>query len=328
MEGTNMFRKLLLAMAFITQQAWAAEPPPTVGQVDLNKYVGLWYEVASIPQSFQKQCARNTTAQYTLLDNGLIKVDNSCDTKEGKRSSAEGRAKVVDTQSNAKLKVTFVKLLSWIFKFGGDYWILDLAPDYSYALVGDSKREYAWVLSRTPQLSLAQFKKINDKFVELGYDTSKILTSVQTNGFSERKPLNSLFASNVDLIDTLAKSGRFNTLITALQLAELEQTLRSSNGLTLFAPTDEAFAKIPEADLVALLADKNALTQLLLNHVVASEITAIDLRNLKSIKMLNNNVLPVNFAKNGLRLNNAQIVTADILTSNGFIHIVDSVINL
>jgi len=193
-----MFRKLFLIFIFIIHQTWAIEPPPTVKQVDLNKYVGLWYEVASIPQFFQRKCSSNTTAQYTLLDTGLIKVDNSCDTKDGERSSAEGRAKVVDAQSNSKLKVTFVKFIGWIFKFGGDYWILDLASDYSYAIVGDSKREYAWVLSRTPDLSLEQLKKINDKFIELGYDTSLILTSIQKNGFSERKPLNNLFISSVD----------------------------------------------------------------------------------------------------------------------------------
>ena len=323
-----MFRKLLLAIALISQQAWSAEPPPTVALVDLNRYIGLWYEVASIPQSFQKQCASNTTAQYTLLDNGQIKVDNSCDTKEGKRSSAEGRAQIVDTQSNSKLKVTFVKLIDWIFTFGGDYWILDLAPDYSYALVGDSKREYAWILSRTPNLSLAQFKKINDKFIELGYDTSKILTSVQKNGFSERKPLNSLFASNTDVIDALVKIGRFKTLLSAIQLAELEQTLRTNQNYTLFAPSDEAFAQIPEADLMAILADKKALTNLLLNHVTAREITAIELRNSKAVKMLNDNTLPVSLTKNGLFINNAQVVTADIFASNGFVHIVDSVLAL
>lgn len=161
----------------------------TVSFVDLSKYVGKWYEVASIPQSFQKQCVANTTAEYSLAENGLIKVLNSCDTETGKRSMAEARAKIIDTQSNSKLKVTFVKIFDWIFAFGGNYWILDVDNGYNVALIGDPTRNYAWILSRSPELSSAQWVDAEKHFKAQGYDTCKILTSVQSGGINQRIPL-------------------------------------------------------------------------------------------------------------------------------------------
>ncbi len=162
----------------------------TAPHVDLNRYLGKWYEVASIPQSFQRQCTGNTTALYSYSKGGRIKVINSCDTANGRRSVALGRAEVVDSMSNSKLKVTFVKIFGqWIFAFGGDYWILDVAPDYSYALVGDPSANYAWLLSRTSKVSNAVYVYAEAKFRSEGYNTCKILTSVQTGGISARIPL-------------------------------------------------------------------------------------------------------------------------------------------
>lgn len=191
MKKTRSVLALVFATVFATIFASVgfAEEIPTASYVDLQKYVGKWYEVASIPQSFQKQCVANTTAEYSLADDGLIKVLNSCDTDKGKRSVAEARAKVIDKKTNSKLKVTFVKIFDWIFAFGGNYWILDLAPDYSYALIGDPTREYAWILSRTPSFAPELFIKAEATFKALGYDTCAILTSVQSEGIGERVPL-------------------------------------------------------------------------------------------------------------------------------------------
>lgn len=161
----------------------------TVENVDLDRYLGTWYEIASIPQSFQRQCVGNTVAEYSLTKSNTIKVLNSCDTKTGARKTAEARAKVVDKETNAKLKVTFVKIFDWVYSFGGNYWILDLAEDYSYAVVGDPSAEYAWILSRTPQLSFDDLTRANANLLKNGYDTCKVLTSIQDGGFSERKPL-------------------------------------------------------------------------------------------------------------------------------------------
>lgn len=161
----------------------------SVPSVDLGKYVGKWYEVASIPQYFQRKCISNTSAEYSLLEDGMIKVENSCDTESGDRKISEGRAKVVDTKTNSKLEVTFVKIFTWVFSFGGDYWIIDLASDYSYALVGGPNTKYAWLLSRVPNPSIEVFKKAEEKFRSFGYDTCQILTSNQKGGFEKRSPL-------------------------------------------------------------------------------------------------------------------------------------------
>lgn len=161
----------------------------TVNYVDLNQYIGRWYEIASIPQSFQKMCVANTTADYSFAEKNLIKVLNSCDTAKGERKTAEARAKVKDKKTNAKLRVTFVKIFDWVFSFGGNYWILDLAEDYSYAVVGDPTTNYAWILSRSPVLPFNDLVTAEKKLSANGYDTCKVLTSIQTGGFSERKPL-------------------------------------------------------------------------------------------------------------------------------------------
>lgn len=162
---------------------------PTAPHVDLEKYLGKWYEVASIPQSFQRKCVGNTSAEYSTAEDNLIKVLNSCDTESGDRKIAEGRAKVTDQDHNSKLKVTFVKLIKWIFALGGNYWILDVAPNYSHALIGDPSLKYAWILSRTPSLDKSVFIEAEAKYRSLGYDTCKILTSIQSQGLSAREPL-------------------------------------------------------------------------------------------------------------------------------------------
>ncbi|MGE5085070.1 MAG: lipocalin family protein [Bacillota bacterium] len=161
----------------------------TVPSVDLTRYVGKWYEVASIPHSFQKQCVRGVTAEYKDLGDGLIEVINSCETQNGSRSVSEGRAKVIDNQSKAKLKVTFVKLGGWIFWFGGDYWIIDLDKDYRYAVVGHPTRKYGWILSRTPEISMADLQVISQNLKKQGYDLCSLLMTVQDGGVSSRIPL-------------------------------------------------------------------------------------------------------------------------------------------
>ena len=183
-------RKLfsLISVLFLLSASVKAEIP-TAQYADLKQYVGKWYEVASIPQSFQKQCVSNTTAEYSFAEDNLIKVINSCETKDGSRSVAEGRAKIIDEASNSKLKVTFVKLIKWIFTFGGDYWILHVAPDYSYAMIGDPSLEYAWILSRTNSMNKKTYIEIESKFKAIGYDTCRILMSVQTGGELQRQPL-------------------------------------------------------------------------------------------------------------------------------------------
>lgn len=144
----------------------------TVSKVDLGRYLGKWHEIAAIPQSFQKQCAFGTTATYSLRDDGDVAVQNQCYTSEGKLSKATGRAWVIDKATNAKLKVSFVPFLKWDF-LSGDYWVIDLGPDYEYAVVGHPSRAYGWILSRTPELPRDTLDGIIKRLEAQGYDFSK-----------------------------------------------------------------------------------------------------------------------------------------------------------
>ena len=160
-----------------------------VRHVDLAKYVGRWYEIASIPQFFQRKCVGEVSAEYSTLDDGRIKVVNQCRKADGTMSSAEGRAEVVDPSVTAKLRVTFVKLIGWIFAFGGDYWIIDLDPDYRFAVIGHPKRTYAWILARTPILSREDLGPIAERLKAQGYDTCQLLMTSQDGVTRERTPL-------------------------------------------------------------------------------------------------------------------------------------------
>lgn len=143
-------------------------PLHTVPRVDLQRYSGRWYEIARYPNSFQRKCAGNVMAQYTQQADGSIQVVNSCLTRDGKKETAIGRATVVPGTGNARLKVSFFG------PFAGDYYVIGLAHDYSWALVGHPSREYLWILSRRPFMSPPRYQKIVDLAVAQGYDASRI----------------------------------------------------------------------------------------------------------------------------------------------------------
>jgi apolipoprotein D and lipocalin family protein len=185
----KIFAALILSLFGSGFYAQAKTPVTTVDFVNLDQYLGKWYEVASIPQFFQRKCVGNTSAEYSSTNGELIKVVNSCDNKSGQRQTAEARAKVTDRTTNAKLKVTFVRIFDWIFAFGGNYWIIDLAEDYSYAVVGEPSKEYAWILSRTPAISEQNLASATKSLISNGYDLCQVLSSIQDGGFQERKPL-------------------------------------------------------------------------------------------------------------------------------------------
>lgn len=142
----------------------------TVPYVDLNKYAGVWYEVAKIPNSFQKHCIKNTTAKYELLKDGEIRVINSCVDEDGELDKTEGLARIVDKKSNSKLEVSFFSILGWR-PVWGDYWIIGLGKDYEYAVIGTPSRKYGWILSRTPKLSEEKMKEAYSILQNQGYNT-------------------------------------------------------------------------------------------------------------------------------------------------------------
>jgi apolipoprotein D and lipocalin family protein len=148
-------------------------PLPTVPYVDLERYAGKWYEIASFPQRFQKGC-HSTTAEYTLTDEGYVVVENRCnkDAIDGKPTYIKGKAFVVPNTGNSKLKVQFF----WFFK--ADYWIVDLAPDYSYAAVSHPSRKYLWILSRQPEMHPTTYQELLERLQLLGLDTSALQKTV------------------------------------------------------------------------------------------------------------------------------------------------------
>ena len=150
------------------------QPLRTVPQVDLNRYLGNWYEIASYPAWFQKGCT-GSTAEYRLMDDGRIRVVNRCfkSSLDGPLKASKGKAEVVDTTTNAKLKVWFF----WPFK--GDYWIIDLDADYQWAVVGVPSRKYLWVLSRTPQMDERVYQGILTRLVDQGYDPNRLNLTLQ-----------------------------------------------------------------------------------------------------------------------------------------------------
>lgn len=184
----NRMLAALAGMMLWWQSPLAAEALPTVPAVDLQRYLGKWYEIASIPQFFQKQCVGDVTAEYAM-DGEHIAVTNSCRTAKGERSVAHGQARVVDPRSHSKLEVTFVKLFGWRYLFGGAYWIIDLAPDYHYAVIGHPDRTYAWILASTPSLPQQELTDIAARMQANGYDTCALLTTVQNGGATSRVPL-------------------------------------------------------------------------------------------------------------------------------------------
>ena len=161
----------LMALAGTVQ---ASEPLATVPSVDLKRYVGSWYEIARYPNRFQKDCASDTTAVYTLRPDGTIQVVNSCRRADGSTNTARGKAKIVDRRSNARLKVTF------FWPFYGNYWIIGLAQDYRYAIVGEPERKYLWILSRTPKLSDQDYAEALERIRSAGYDTNRLMRTAQS----------------------------------------------------------------------------------------------------------------------------------------------------
>ena len=146
----------------------------TVASVDPNRYAGKWYEIARYPNRFEKKCISDVTAEYTLLQNGKMQVVNSCREKEGNVKVSKGTAKIVDRQSNAKLKVTF------FWPFYGDYWIIELDPEYRYAVVSEPGKKYLWILSRTPRLDAAVYDEILARIQEKGFDPSRLIRPDQS----------------------------------------------------------------------------------------------------------------------------------------------------
>ena len=151
----------------------------TVPFVDLNRYAGDWFEIARFPNRFQRQCVGDVRANYARRLDGRIDVVNRCRTADG-QTEARGVARLVDEQTHAKLKVRFAPAwLSWLPPVWGDYWIIGLAPDYSWAVVGDPDREYLWILARTPTLDAESMAAARTAAQDNGFDVGRLMQTPQ-----------------------------------------------------------------------------------------------------------------------------------------------------
>ncbi len=166
----------ILAVSAFTVKAQTTKPAlATVSKVDLKRYAGKWFEIARYPNKFQEKCVGNTTATYSLKGNNKIEVLNECLKKDGIVDSAKGDAKIIDTSTNAKLEVRFApSFLSFVPQVWGDYWIIDLDENYTYAAVGDPKRKYLWILSRTAEMNDTTYQNILRRVEKLGFNPGKL----------------------------------------------------------------------------------------------------------------------------------------------------------
>ena len=160
--------------------AQAVAPVRTMASVDLNRYIGDWFEIARYPNRFQRQCVADVRASYARRPDGRIDVINRCRTADGE-TETRGVARIVDDRTFAKLKVRFAPpWLSFLQAVWGDYWIIGLAPDYSWAVVGDPGRDYLWILSRTPHLDDASFAAARAAARDNGFTIERLVATPQT----------------------------------------------------------------------------------------------------------------------------------------------------
>ncbi len=158
----------------------ASSPVRSLPAVDLTRYAGTWYEIARYPNRFQRQCSGDVTAEYSLEPGGRIRVVNRCRREDGTIDTAEGVAKRTPGAPDSQLKVRFAPaVLSFIPAVWGDYWIIGLAPDYSYAVVGDPARKYLWILSRTLRLDSSAYDQALETVKANGFDPNRLVPTKQ-----------------------------------------------------------------------------------------------------------------------------------------------------
>jgi len=177
---------LLLGLAGLAAAALAAgqtarRPGVTpVASIDVPRYMGTWYEIAKYPNRFQKQCAGFTTASYRLRPDKTVEVVNRCRRADGAFDDAAGTARQVGGPDSPVLKVRFAPAwLSFLPMVWGDYWVIDLDPDYQLAAVSEPSREYLWILARTPTVPQQAYAALLKRLEDQGFDLARLQTTPQ-----------------------------------------------------------------------------------------------------------------------------------------------------
>ncbi|MFT5961177.1 MAG: apolipoprotein D and lipocalin family protein [Burkholderiaceae bacterium] len=177
-----MMRRIVSAVALLVLHVSSthAQTVTAVTNLDLNQYIGKWFEIARLPNKFQKQCVSDVVATYVKRTDGDIDVINSCKNAAGVVEEALGRARAPQSPNMGKLKVRFApQWLSWLPMVWADYWVVDLASDYSVAAVGDPTRKYLWILSRNQSIPDAMYQPLMKRLGAQGYDTSLLVLTNQ-----------------------------------------------------------------------------------------------------------------------------------------------------
>lgn len=168
-----MMLATLLNLAVVTSFAASANTP--VVQLDLQRYLGTWHEIAHLPMFFQRHCVDQINATYTPLPDNTIQVRNACRTRDGSMNESTGVARPVEDKPG-QLKVRFAPgWLAWLPMVWADYWVIDLDPDYQWAVVGGPSHKYLWVLSRTPTMERVLFECLRDRARERGYPVDNLV---------------------------------------------------------------------------------------------------------------------------------------------------------
>jgi apolipoprotein D and lipocalin family protein len=177
-----MMKHLMAAALLATAgMAMAADTPlTTIPTLDTARYVGTWYEIAKYPNYFQRKCLANTVAQYSAQPDGTIQVDNRCTADGGKVEQAIGAARQPGGPGSPRLEVRFAPAwLSLLPLVWANYWVIDLDPAYTLAAVSEPKREYLWILSRTPKVAPQAYAALLQRLTAQGFDTAKLVPTRQ-----------------------------------------------------------------------------------------------------------------------------------------------------
>jgi apolipoprotein D and lipocalin family protein len=156
-------------------------PLEAIASLDVPRYMGTWYEVAKYPNWFQKRCIANTSATYAIEPNGMLQVLNRCQKEDGSMTDALGAAKQVGDTTSPKLEVRFAPAwLSFLPFVWGNYWVIDLDPQYQLAAVSEPSRKYLWILSRTQTVEPKAYEALLQRLKQKGFNLDAIEISKQT----------------------------------------------------------------------------------------------------------------------------------------------------
>ncbi len=175
-----MFRPLLTITLWVTALPLLAGTLPNrpIETLDLARYSGQWHEIAHLPIHFERKCAGDVVATYIPGDNGNIAARYACRTHDGKTERVEAVARKSKNQSAGAFKVRFVpRWLAWLPKMWGDYWVIDLAPDYQWAVIGGPDAKHLWVMARRPGMQRALFEQIRQRAQQRGYPVDKLIVT-------------------------------------------------------------------------------------------------------------------------------------------------------